>query len=98
MRVAFLTHEPFFPPSGGGSAEAVYLVEELVRRKHDVHLFCPKMESNVAARFGIHVHEFTAFEMGRYTSLRNFKYLLYPFLLERMVRRAHRATPFDLIL
>src|SRR5438093_9491058 len=41
MRVAFLTHEPFYPPSGGGSAEAVYLVQELIQRGHDVHLFCP---------------------------------------------------------
>ena len=32
MRIAFLTHEPFYPPSGGGSAEAAYLVQELVRR------------------------------------------------------------------
>ena len=32
LRIAFLTHEPFYPPSGGGSAEAVYLVEEMARR------------------------------------------------------------------
>ena len=42
MRLAFLTHEPFHPPSGGGSAEAVYLVEEFVRRGHEVHLFGPE--------------------------------------------------------
>jgi hypothetical protein len=41
MRLAFLTHEPFYPPSGGGSAEAVYLVEELVRRGHEVHIMAP---------------------------------------------------------
>jgi hypothetical protein len=39
MRLAFLTHEPYFPPSGGGSAEAIYLIRELVRRGHEVHLF-----------------------------------------------------------
>ena len=41
MRVAFLTHEPFYPPSGGGSAEVIYLVREMIQRGHEVHLFCP---------------------------------------------------------
>src|SRR5947209_16765555 len=41
MKVAFLTHEPFYPPSGGGSAEAVYLAREMMQRGHAVHLFCP---------------------------------------------------------
>src|SRR5262245_1329127 len=36
--------------------------------------------------------------MGRYTSLRNFKYLAYPFFLERMVERCARGTDFDLAL
>jgi glycosyltransferase involved in cell wall biosynthesis len=100
MRLAFLTHEPFHPPSGGGSAEAVYLVRELVRRGHEVHLFCPDFPdaTRVAAAAGVTLHSFTAWQMGRYTSLRNFKYLLYPSFLARMVTRAHRATPFDLVL
>jgi glycosyltransferase involved in cell wall biosynthesis len=100
MRIAFLTHEPFHPPSGGGSAEAIYLVEELVRRGHEVHLFCPRFPEpdRVAARFRVRLHLFTTWEMGRYTSLRNFKYLAYPFLLQRRVERAARATPFDLVL
>ncbi len=98
MRVGFLTHEPFFPPSGGGSAEAIYLVEEMVGRGHEVHLFCPRMQEDVPAKFRIQVHEFTSFEMGRYTALRNFKYLLYPLLLQTMVEREHARTPFDLIL
>lgn len=99
MRIAFLTHEPFYPPSGGGSAEAVYLVEEFVRRGHGVHVFCPALlEPNAARkRFGIQLHEFTAWEMSRYTSLRNLKYVLYPFLLERMVRREAARAKFDLI-
>ena len=89
MRLALLTHEPFFPPSGGGSAEAVYLVEEFVRRGHEVHLFCPSFpdESAVAARFGLTVHAFTRWEMGRYTARRNLKYLLYPTALAGHVRR-----------
>ena len=89
VRVAFLTHEPFYPPSGGGSAEAVYLVEEFVRRGHEVHLFCPEFadSSSVAARFGITLHPFTRWAMGRYTARRNLKYLLYPSALAALVRR-----------
>mgnify|MGYP003737019891 CR=1 FL=1 len=52
MRLALLTHEPFYPPSGGGSAEANYLVSELTRRGHEVHLFCPDFPDRdaIAAR------------------------------------------------
>lgn len=98
MRIAFLTHEPFFPPSGGGSAEAVYLVEEMVARGHEIHLFCPKLQIEVRKKFGIHLHEFSAFEMGRYTSMRTLKYLIYPGLLRRLVEDVHARTPFELIL
>jgi glycosyltransferase involved in cell wall biosynthesis len=100
MRLAFLTHEPFYPPSGGGSAEAVYLVEEFVRRGHEVHLFCPAINdaTAVAKRFGVTLHEFKTWQMGRYASLRNFKYLLYPFALQRMVLQAAGQIKFDLLL
>lgn len=93
MRVAFLTHEPFFPPSGGGSAEAVYLVAEFVRRGHDVHLFCPDFPDSRfgPGRFQIAIHPFTRWEMGRYTRLRNLKYLLYPTALAAHVRRTLEA-------
>ncbi len=100
FRIAFLTHEPFYPPSGGGSAEAVYLVEELVRRGHEVHVFCPQIAEAGAVqdKFCIHLHPFTAWAMGRYARFRNFKYLLYPCFLQRMVARAAQAARFDLIL
>ena len=100
MRLAFLTHEPFYPPSGGGSAEAVYLVEELVRRGHEVHVFCPKVVDPLAveSRFRVRLHEFKTWQMGRYASLRNFKYLAYPFLLQRMVEARARTVNFDLVL
>src|SRR2546422_2345578 len=115
MKVAFLTHEPFYPPSGGGSAEAIYLVREMVQRGHEVHLFCPAFpepdkvkrlfagehaagpgrkstpdpsrEGNPdemsgapppslgGAPGGLRCHLFTTWQMGRYTPLRNFKYL-----------------------
>lgn len=108
MRLAFLTHEPYFPPSGGGSAEAIYLVAEFVRRGHEVHLFCPDFEDaqRVAAGHGITVHPFTAWPMGRYTALRNLKYLAYPAALAwhagRTLRRLRRdrggAFGFDAVL
>jgi len=108
MRLAFLTHEPFYPPSGGGSAEAIYLAQELVRRGHRVHLFCPafpdpdKLEKRFAGEHtpctprrangsgtpaarppasaeaggelsgGLKCHFFRIWQLGRYTSLRNF--------------------------
>jgi glycosyltransferase involved in cell wall biosynthesis len=92
LRIAFLTHEPFYPPSGGGSAEAVYLVQEMARRGHAVHVFGPKIPDtdSVAKKFGITLHQFEKWEMGRYAKLRNFKYLAYPFFLERMVLAAVR--------
>ena len=100
LRIAFLTHEPFYPPSGGGSAEALYLVEEMVRRGHEVHVFCPLIPDAdaVANKFGIHLHPFTAWPMGRYARLRNFKYLLYPFFLQRLVAQAAPGAKFDLLL
>ncbi|HSY17124.1 MAG TPA: glycosyltransferase family 4 protein [Candidatus Acidoferrales bacterium] len=94
LRIAFLTHEPFYPPSGGGSAEAVYLVQEMARRGHEVHVFGPMIPEAeaVAKKFGIVLHQFQKWEMGRYAKLRNFKYLVYPFFLERMVVAAVEGT------
>lgn len=100
MKLALLTHEPFYPPSGGGSAEAIYLVQELTRRGHDVQVFCPQVAEpeKVRRQFGVALHEFKTWQMGRYTSLRNFKYLLYPFFLQRFVEAAARTEKFELIL
>src|SRR3954468_10653436 len=98
-RIAFLTHEPFYPPSGGGSAEALYLVEEMVRRGHEVHLFCPKLADAemVRQKFTVQLHEFTLWKMGRYAALRNLKYLLFPFFLQRLVESVARGMKFDLV-
>ncbi len=100
MRVALLTHEPFYPPSGGGSAEAVYLVREMVARGHQVEVFGPRIDDHerVTADFGIRLRPFQRWEMGRYTRARNLKYLAYPFFLERMVAEAARRQPFELLL
>ena len=99
LRIAFLTHEPFYPPSGGGSAEAVFLVQEMIRRGHEVHVFGPQIEDTegVQKKFGVKLHPFTRWQMGRYARLRNLKYLAYPFFLERMVAAAARETKFDLL-
>ncbi len=72
----------------------------MVRRGHEVHVFCPQIADagNVAEKFGIHLHQFSKWPMGRYAKLRNFKYLAYPFFLQRMVAAAARTTKFDLIL
>ncbi|MBM3881241.1 MAG: glycosyltransferase family 4 protein [Verrucomicrobia bacterium] len=100
MRLAFLTHEPFYPPSGGGSAEGVYLVREFVRLGHEVHVFCPRLGTPEAVEkeFGIRVHAFRLWRMGRYTSWRTMKYLLYPTFLEWLVVRRARGTALDLVL
>ena len=100
MNIGILTHEPFFPPSGGGSSQAIYLVEEMARRGHAVHLFAPQRDdvAGLEARFGIKIHPFTAWQMGRYTSLRNLKYLAYPIFLERLVNKTARDVKFDVLL
>jgi glycosyltransferase involved in cell wall biosynthesis len=99
MRVAFITHEPFFPPSGGGSAEALYLVQEFTRREHELHIFCPEVAEPeaVAKQFGVTVHPFTRWQMGRYTSFRTPKYLLYPRAIQKLVEEQAEKTPFDLV-
>jgi glycosyltransferase involved in cell wall biosynthesis len=99
MRLAFLTHEPFYPPSGGGSAEAIYLVEEMVSRGWEVNLFCPKVADpeGVQKRFGVKLQQFATWEMGRYTKLRNPKYLIYPSFLQRLVERTAGSHLYDLI-
>lgn len=106
MQIAFLTHEPFFPPSGGGSAEAVYLIQEMVRRHHSVEVFCPDFPApdETANRFGCRFHRFTQWRMGRYARWRTLKYLLYPGQLESLVRSVSASEsrkgsrPFDVIV
>lgn len=99
MRIAFITHEPFYPPSGGGSAEAVYLVRQFVARGHELHLFTPAVADprEVERSFQVTLHEFKRWEMGRYTSFRSLKYLLYPSAIQRLVEAESRQRPFDLV-
>ena len=100
MNIGILTHEPFHPPSGGGSSQAIYLVEEMVRRGHSVHVFAPQTDkvAELEAKFGIKIHPFTTWKMGRYAKLRNVKYLAYPFFLERLVRKTAKDVKFDVLL
>jgi len=90
VRVAFLTHEPFQPPTGGGSAEAPHIVREFRRRGHRVDLFCPEFPDwrKLEEDPGMRVRVFNRWEMGRYTAWRNLKYLVYPLLLASDVHEA----------
>lgn len=97
MQLLFLTHEPFYPPSGGGSAEAVYLVRALVDRGWSVHVMGPDFEGRAALEreMGICVTPFRGWAMGRYARARNLKYLMYPWVLgwqARRVIRRHAAS------
>lgn len=100
MNIGILTHEPFYPPSGGGSSQAIYLVEEMVRRGHSVHIFAPQDDKveETEKKFGIKIHPFRKWKMGRYASFRNFKYLLYPIFLEKLVLETARTVKFDILL
>ncbi|MCC7376116.1 MAG: glycosyltransferase [Verrucomicrobiales bacterium] len=101
MRIAFLTHEPFYPPSGGGSAAAAYLVKELAGRGHQVDVFGPVIPdaSAVEQRFGIRLRMFSGWRMGRTTPLRTPKYLAYPTALARWVERTVReGARYDLLV
>lgn len=100
MRVALLTHEPFYPSSGGGSAEALYLVRELVRRGHGVTVFAPasQLPEDLAGTGRVWLRPFTAWRMGRRTRLRTLKYLLYPGALTRLVRQAVARERFDVLV
>lgn len=93
-----MSHEPFYPPSGGGSAEGIYLIREMIRRKWDVTVFCPRIENQaqVERDFGIKVVPFNTWRMGRYAQFRNGKYLVFPFFLERLVRKDHARKAFDI--
>lgn len=75
-------------------------MEEFVGRGHQVEIFCPRVvdASATERRFQVRIHEFTGWQMGRYTRFRNLKYLLFPSRLERMVREAARNTQFDFVL
>jgi glycosyltransferase involved in cell wall biosynthesis len=71
----------------------------MVRRGHDVHVFGPQIPDaeNVQKKFGVRLHPFTRWQMDRYAKFRNFKYIAYPFFLERMVAAVGRETKFDLL-
>jgi glycosyltransferase involved in cell wall biosynthesis len=72
----------------------------MARRGHEVHVFCPRLANaeNIEKKFGIRLHPFKRWQMSRYVRFRNFKYLAYPFFLERMVARAAREKKFDLLV
>ncbi|MEI9960594.1 MAG: hypothetical protein WDM76_05505 [Limisphaerales bacterium] len=100
LRIAFLTHEPFYPPSGGGSAEAVYLVEEMVRRGHESMSFVrrSKMRRTWRKNFasGCINSRSGRWDVTQSSVTSNISRI--HFFLERMVADAARTTKFDLLL
>lgn len=102
LDILVLSHEPLFPPTGGGSSECGYIVDELVRRGHRVRFIGPLHPNSQMAdlenRFGIEVIPFRLWPMGRYTSLRTIKYLAYPLALCWLVRRELRHRTCDVLL
>lgn len=101
MRIAFLSHEPLYPPTGGGSSEAGFLIQELVSRGHmvtcvgPVHSDCSEVE--LEARFGIQFIPFRVYPMGRYTALRTVKYLFYPIFLKYVFEKHRLQDKVDVI-
>lgn len=101
VHIALLTHEPFYPPSGGGSAAALYLVRELRSRGHAVDVFgpAPREAQPIERELGILLHPFRSWAMGRTTRWRTAKYLAYPTALARLVTRTVRAGKrYDVLL
>ena len=102
MRIFLLSHEPLYPPTGGGSSEAVFLVKELISRGHQVTFIGPLHDSmtseNLESLMGVDIVSFKSFKMGRYAKLRTLKYLLYPFFLSQHIECALRSKNCDLII
>lgn len=93
-KVGFVTHEPFAPPSGGGSSEAPFLVNELCRRGYAVHVFCPSFPNSdrAASEYGATFHLFDNWPMGRTAKLRTLKYLGYPLAMRPRLKAWARTV------
>ena len=102
MDMVILSHEPLFPPTGGGSSEAAYLVNEMTSRGHSVRFIGPGhtdvSSEELEKMFGIEHVPFTAWPMGRYTSLRTPKYLLYPWGIKALAQHSFRERPWDVAI
>jgi len=99
-RWLLLTHEPFWPPSGGGSAEAFYLAKELLRRGSRVEVMAPEGERSASPPEtpGLRVRPFRGWRLGRYSRFRPLRYLFYPLKLVREARALFDRNPPDAIL
>jgi glycosyltransferase involved in cell wall biosynthesis len=101
LHVAIVTHEPFWPPSGGGSSQAPFLAETLLSRGHRISLFCPCTPQErrvISDRFPLDVVPFDRYPMGRRTSMRTLKYLAFPWFMEKLLVRRHRNDRMDVVL
>jgi len=100
FKIAMLSHEPFFPPSGGGSTEAIYLAREFEARGHILDIFCPEIPDRhrIESEFNIRIVPFKKWQMSRTARLRNLKYVVYPFFLSNQVLQEFTAKRYDVIL
>lgn len=92
--IAFLSHEPFWPPSGGGSSEALYVVRELRARGHQVDVFCPPGLPPPDQGLRLFHPPFRGDRQSRG------RLLHYPRIirwLEEAVSREHAAAPYDIV-
>lgn len=106
LEIVILSHEPFWPPSGGGSTEAAYLVQAFIERGHKPIVFAPG-KSECLPLWAFKAQEEGNFEffpfqyvqIKRLSRLRFLYYPIYPFLLYRhcSICMERRKTP-DLIL
>ena len=99
MRIGLVSHEPFYPPSGGGSLELVEVVKALRGRGHDVSVFSPQIRDpeRVAKELGVTLHQFSLFEMSRYTNFRIQKYILYPLIIQNRLKKLVKKDRLDLL-
>lgn len=99
MRIVIVSHEPFYPPSGGGSSEALYIAQALVARGHEVVAITPRCRATPPVwPPGLSVREYVLLDIHRHTRFRLPKYVGYGLTVGRLLQAAHREQPFDLIL
>ncbi|MGI6302001.1 MAG: glycosyltransferase [Verrucomicrobiota bacterium] len=102
LHVGVVTHEPFWPATGGGSSQAPFLVRALRARGHRVSLICPcadaEERASIESRFGVDLVPFDRYRMGRRARLRSVKYLGYPFFVKRLLAGVQAHDPMDVVL
>jgi glycosyltransferase involved in cell wall biosynthesis len=99
-RILYVTHEPFWPVGGGGTAGTFHVVNSLAKQGFEVVVFSPLNVPlhTVPLKQGIRLNPFTPFMLHRSVGLRNFKYLLYSFLSLLPLKRLLAHEVFDAVI